>query len=84
MTLATYLASVPQSGAVMPAEPAKRGLLDHVQVGWMALVAAAQRRLILQRARRELQAMPDTALKDFGIDRSEIEWRIRYGRDSAR
>lgn len=81
MTLATYLAAVPQSGAVIPVEPAKRGLLDHVQVGWTVMVAAAQRRLALQRARRELQAMPDRALKDFGIGRSEIEWRIRCGRD---
>jgi uncharacterized protein YjiS (DUF1127 family) len=84
MTLATYLAAVPQDGAVMPAEPAKSGLLDYVQGGWMAVVAAAQRRLALQRARRELQAMPDRALKDFGIDRSEIEWRIRCGRDGGR
>jgi uncharacterized protein YjiS (DUF1127 family) len=84
MTLATYLAAVPQSGAAIPAQPAKSGLLNHVQVGWMAVVAAAQRRLALQRARRELQAMPDRALKDFGIDRSEIEWRIRYGRDGGR
>lgn len=84
MTHATYPAAAPRVSAFASGEPAKRGLLEHVQVGWMALIAAAERRLALQRARRELRAMPDRALRDFGIDRSEIEWRIRCSRDGRR
>ena len=83
MTLAIYRALAPQVGALMPEEPAKTGLMEGVRAGCMALIATAQRRLALRRARRELLAMPDATLKDFGIYRSEIEWTIRYGREDG-
>jgi uncharacterized protein YjiS (DUF1127 family) len=45
------------------------------------LIVAIGRELRIRRDMRQLAAMEDYMLKDIGLHRSEIEYRVRYGRD---
>ena len=45
------------------------------------LIAAIADQLRIRRDMRRLAAMDDHMLKDIGLRRCEIEYRVRYGRD---
>jgi uncharacterized protein YjiS (DUF1127 family) len=45
------------------------------------LIAAISDELRIRRDMRQLTAMDDHMLKDIGLGRSEIEYRVRHGRD---
>ena len=45
------------------------------------LVAAIGRELRIRRDMRQLAAMDDHMLKDIGLLRYDVEYRVRYGRD---
>ena len=45
------------------------------------LIAAIAQELRIRRDMRQLAAMEDYMLKDIGLSRGEIEYRVRYGRD---
>jgi uncharacterized protein YjiS (DUF1127 family) len=45
------------------------------------LIAAIADELRIRRDIRRLAAMDDRLLKDFGLGRCEIEYRVRYGSD---
>ena len=46
------------------------------------MVNAVRREMEIARARRALEAMPDELLRDIGIDRYEIDFAARLGRDA--
>jgi uncharacterized protein YjiS (DUF1127 family) len=49
--------------------------------GLARLIAAVADELRIRRDLRQLAVMDDHMLKDIGLCRCEIEYRVRYGRD---
>jgi uncharacterized protein YjiS (DUF1127 family) len=49
--------------------------------GFAWVIAAIANELRVRRDMRQLTAMDDHMLKDIGLCRCEIDYRVRYGRD---
>ena len=68
--------------------PHRSRSMRSVVFSWIAAAAARElgfaknivRRARVNAAHRRLSAMPDHMLKDIGISRSELGYRVQYGR----
>ena len=73
--------------AVRPPTPRRRqatiwdAWLRAAARGLSWLIAATGREWRIRRDLRRLAAMDDRMLKDIGLGRCEVEYRVRYGRD---